>query len=92
MIQPVSDEALQQVRSPEKWAVGWRVPAKRDVISTACSGVPPIKHELLRSQADRAGLLIESNGVCYEFTPVGRRMDIHFNNAGIGSDLEDAQA
>ena len=92
MIQPVSDEALQQVRTPEKGAVGWCNPAEREVIAASCSSVPAIKHELLRSQPAQARLLIESHGICDQFAPTGSRMDIHFNDAGIGCHLDNAQA
>ena len=49
MVQPISDEALEQVGPPQKRAIGWRDSAERQMVAATGPGVPPIEHELLGS-------------------------------------------
>src|SRR5262249_1950138 len=91
MIQPISDQASQQVWTAKKGTVRWCRPSERQVIATACSGVLAIEHELFGSQPAQARLLIERHGVVHKVSPIGGGMDVHFDNTRIGCDLDHTQ-
>src|SRR5205823_5866900 len=63
MIQPITDKTLEQVRTPQKGAIGRYRSAKRDMIASACSGVPAINHEFLGSQPVQSRFLVECSGI-----------------------------
>src|SRR5262245_13013726 len=91
MIQPISDQAPQQVWTAKKRTIRWCRPSERQVIATACSGVPAIEHEFFGSQPAQARLLIERHCVVHKVPPIGGGMDVHFDNTGIGCDLDHTQ-
>src|SRR5438094_877957 len=92
MVQPVSNETLEQVRTPQKRTVGWRTAAKREVIAAARSRVPAIEHELLRPQAALARLFIKLHGVVHKLAPVRCRMDVDLDHSRIRSHFDHAEA
>src|ERR1041385_660262 len=47
MVQPISDETLEQVRAAEERTVRWQTTAQSEVIAASGSGMPAIEHELL---------------------------------------------
>src|SRR5207237_2368054 len=92
MVQPVSNETLEQVRTPQKRTVRWRTAAKREVIAAAGSRVPAIEHELLRPQAALARLFIKLHGVVHKLAPVRCRMVVDLDDSRIPRHFAHAQA
>ena len=88
MIQPVPDHALQQIRTPQERTIGGVRAAQHDVIAAAGAGMAAVEHELFRAQPRLARLFVERRGVLDQFPPIGRRMDVHFDDAGVGRDLD----
>ena len=92
VILPVREQAPQQIRPAQQRAVRGRRAADDDVVAAAGAGVAAIDHELLRAQPRLARFLVKHRGVVHEFVPVGGRMDVHLDDAGIGRDLEHVEA
>jgi hypothetical protein len=50
--------------------------------------VTTVDHEFLRAKACCASIFVDDLGLCHEFAPVGRRMDVDLDNTGVGRDAE----
>src|SRR4051812_26057943 len=92
MIQPVPDKTPEQVRAPKKWTVRWRNSAKSQMITAACSRMPPVEHEFFRREPAQPGLFVELDRILDKFAPTRCRMNVDFDHARIGSDLDYAQS
>ena len=88
MIQPVADEALEQIGAPQERAVGRRRAAEHDVVAAAGAGVPAVEHELLGAQPAEARLLVQRRRVVDQLAPAARGLHVHLDHAGIGRDLD----
>ncbi len=88
MIEPVAEQALEQIGPAQDRRFGRRRSAQHEVIAAAGAGVAPVDHELLRPEARRARLLVDDLGAFDEIGPVGRGMDVDLDHAGIGRDAE----
>src|SRR5262245_30261448 len=92
MIQPISDQASEQVRTAEERTIRWCCPSQRQVIATACSSVPAIEHELFSSQPAQARLFIERDCVVHKVAPIRGGMDVHFDDTRVGRYLDHTQS
>jgi hypothetical protein len=92
MVQPVGDEATKEIRPSQNRTVLRRRAADDHVVTAARSAVAAVEHELVGTQAEVAGLLVERFGVLHELAPVASRMDVDFENAWIGRDLQASHA
>ena len=92
MVLPVGDEAAQQVGAAQQRAVRRGGAAERHVVAAAGAGVAAVEHELLGAQAREARFLVERLDVVLQLVPVGGRMDVHLDHAGIGRHREAAEA
>jgi hypothetical protein len=54
--------------------------------------VTAVHHEFLGPQPGEPGFFVESLGVPHELVPIPSRMDIDFDDPGIGSDFEPVEA
>ena len=62
------------------------------MVAAAGAGVAAVEHEFLGAQARLARFLVERKRVGAKCVPVCRRMNIDFNHAGIGGDVEHGEA
>ena len=92
MVVPVRDQAAEQVRPPEERGVLRTRAAQHDVVAAAGARVASVEHELLGRQARQARRLVQRFGVVEQFVPVGRRVDVHFDDARVRRDLQHPQA
>ena len=92
MVQPVTDQAAQQIGPAQERAVGGRGPAQHQVVAAARPGVAPVDHELLGAEAALARLLVQRRGVGAQLVPAVGRMDVHLDDARVGRDLDLVQA
>jgi hypothetical protein len=88
VVEPVADEAPQQVGAAEDRAVRGRRAAEDDVVAAAGSRVPPVEHELLGAEARRARVLVERGHVRDELAPARGGLHVHLDHAGVGRDAE----
>src|SRR5215471_3852279 len=84
MILPVDDQALQKIRAAQQRAVRGRGPPERDMIAAARTGMASVKHELLGAESRLACFLVENLGRGDKLAPGSSRMDVHFDDAGVG--------
>ena len=92
MILPIGNQAAQQIGTPQQRAVRRRCPAERDVVAAAGAGVTAVEHELFRAQARQPRGFVEREGVGCQFIPGRARMNVDFNHAGVGRDVQRADA
>ena len=88
MILPIGKQRAQQIRPAQHRRIRRRFRANDDVIAAAGTGVAAVEHELLRAEPRLPRFLVEDLGVLHQFAPAGRRMDVDFDDARIGSDLQ----
>ena len=62
MIEPVGDQAAQQVGAPQDRAVGRRRAAQDDVVAAAGAGMSAVQHELLGAEPRLARVPVERRG------------------------------
>ena len=92
MVEPVAEQALQKVRSPQQRRIGGGRSAQHHVVAAAGPGVAAVDHELLRPEPRGARLVVDDGGLLDELLPVLRGMDVDLDHAGIGRDAEILQA
>ena len=92
MMLPEGNQAAQQVGPAQQRAVRRGRAAQGDVIAAAGASVAAIEHEFLGGQARQPGLLVQRGGGCHQAFPVGGRVDIDLDHAGIGRDQQLLQA
>ncbi|MCY1433262.1 hypothetical protein D9M71_492850 [compost metagenome] len=92
MVMPITDQAAQQVRPPQKRRIGRRRATEHQMVTATRARVAPVDHELLGTQARLPGLLIEELGAFDQFIPTGRGLHIDFDDTRVGGHLEVAQA
>ena len=90
MIVPVAEQASQQVGTPQERAVFRSRAAHHHVVAAAGSGVLSIQHEFLRAQAALAREIVERGSVCRKLIPRFRRMNVDFDDAGIGRHFQNS--
>src|SRR6266481_963994 len=86
MVEPVAENAAQQIRAPEKWAVTGGRGAEREVVAAAGASMTTIQLELLCAEPARARILVQFGGDPHEFWPIASRMNIHLDDARIRRD------
>ena len=92
MVEPVADQAAQQVGPAQEGRVERRRRAEDEVVAAAGTGVAPVEHELLAAQARLAGRVVEMHGALDELAPARAGLDVHLDDAGVGRDAEVRQA
>ena len=60
------------------------------MIATAGAGVATVQHEFFGAEPRKARLLVERDRIMLELVPVSGRVDVHFDHARIGGDLQKA--
>ncbi len=89
---PIEQQALQDVGPPQERRVRRARPADHHMRAAARAGVASVGHELVGAQAARAGVGIDPGGDVDRLAPGGGGLHIDLDDAGIGGDLQDAQA
>ena len=92
MIQPVTNQTLDQIRSSQKWAIRRSGSTQHQMIASTSAGVAAIQHELFRSQTALARLFIKSGCVVNQLPPIVRWMNVHFNHSRVWRDFDLLQA
>ena len=92
MALPVEDEALQQVRPAQERAVRRMGAANHDMVAAAGAGMAAVGHELLGAEPRLPRVLIEIARRGDALRPVGRRMDVDLDDAGVGRHLDHVEA
>ena len=92
MIVPIRHQAAEQVGTPEHRALGRRRPAQHKVVAAAGAGMPAVEHELLGPQPALSRFFVQRRGVEDQFLPVAGRLNVHFQHARVGRQLEVLQA
>ena len=92
MPQPVNDEALQQVGTPEEGTVERRRPADHDMIAAAGSRMLAVDHELVGPEPRLPRLLVDRLGRRHAFAPVRRGVNVHLDDARVGRDADHVEA
>ena len=90
--QPIDDEALEQVGTPEERTVERRLAADDDMIAPAGSRMLAVDHELVGAEARKPRLLVDRFGGGDAFAPARRGMDVDFDHARIRRDANDVHA
>ena len=62
------------------------------MIAAAGAAMAAVDHELVGPEPRRCAILVDAAGDRDRFAPCGGRMDIHFDHARVGRDLDDAHA
>src|SRR6516164_7737443 len=62
------------------------------MVAAAGAGVTAVDHEFLRAEPSAARLVVDDLGLVHELAPIGRRVDIDLDHAGIWRDAEALQA
>ena len=88
VILPVTDQAAQQIGTTQDRAVDRRRATQDDVVSATSADMTAIEQEFFGAEIAMARFLVKHFGIPDEFRPVGRRLKIDFDDAGVGSDLE----
>ena len=91
MVVPVADQAAQQIRPAQERAVGRRRAADDDVVAAAGAGVAAVEHELLGAEPRQPRLFVQRRRVIDQLGPALRRVQVDFDDAGIGRDFEVVQ-
>ncbi len=91
MVVPVGDQAGQQIGASQEGAVGRGGAAEHHMVAAASAGMATVEHELLRTQPGFKRGLVEEFGVIDDFRPVVRRVDVDFDDAGVGRDLQQVE-
>ena len=89
---PVGDQTAQQIGAPQEWAVFRAGAAQGDVVAAAGAGVAPVEHEFFRTQPRQPGLLVQYPGPLFQGIPTRGRMNVDFDDTGIGRDRQGMQA
>ena len=92
MVLPVGDDAAEQIGPPQERAVRRREAAEHDVVAAAGADMPAVELELLGAQPDGGGLLVDGAGDVDGVVPGRCRMHVDLDHAGVGRDLDDAEA
>ncbi len=88
VIVPVAKQAAQQIGPAQERTVGGRGAAEHHVIAAARPGMPAVEHELLSSQPGLVRFFVQRRRVLDDRRPVGRRLQVDFDDARIGRDLQ----
>ena len=92
VVVPVQKQAGQQFGATQERAVGRRGATHHHMVTAAGAGVAAIGHEFFCGQARLESGLVQKLGVRHQFAPVVRGVDVDFDDAGIGRDLQEFQA
>ena len=88
MVQPVADQAAQQIGAAQHRRVGGRRAADHDVIAAASAGVAAVEHELLGAEPRETRDLVERGHVVDQLAPARDRLHVDLEYAGVGRDRE----
>ncbi len=86
--QRIEHQALEQIGPPQERAVGRAQAAEHDVIAAAGAGMAAVDHEFVGAEPAGAGVLVHRLRDIDGFAPGFRRLDVDFDDAGIGRDFE----
>ncbi len=89
---PISDQATKHIGAAEERTFARRRTAQHQVITTARAGMPAIEHEFFRAQAGLSGFFVECRGIVNQLVPFAGRLQIYFDDAGVGRDFERLQS
>ena len=92
MPQPMDDEALEKVGTPEERAVERRRAADDHMIAPARSGMLAVDHELVGAEPRQPRFLVDRLGGRDAFAPARRGMDVDFDDARVRRDANDVEA
>ena len=92
MALPIEHEALEQIGPPQERAVGGVGAAEHDVIAAAGAGVAAVDHELVGAEARVMRVLVKAVGGLDRLAPGRGRVDVDFDDAGVGRHLDDVDA
>src|SRR5258708_2787697 len=87
MILPEAQQASQQIRTTQNWAVRRRETANDHMVSTASSHMSAIHHEFFCAESRQPGFLVNRCRIRYQLIPAFRRMEIDFDHPRIGRDF-----
>jgi hypothetical protein len=62
------------------------------MVAAAGASVPSVEHELFGTEAQLASVLIHRRGVVDKLPPIVSRVNVHFDHARVGCDLDVADA
>ena len=88
MVLPEADQAAQQIGTAEERAVRGSRAADDDVIASAGSGVAAVEHEFFGAEPRHARQIVQLGGVFHQFLARIRRVDVHFDDAGVGGHFD----
>ncbi len=88
MVVPVADQAAQQVGPAQEGRVERSGRAEHEMVAAAGAGMAAVEHELFGREARQARRFVEVRGAFDELVPVGARLDVDLDDAGIGGDAE----
>ena len=91
VVLPVRHQASQQVGPAQQRAVGGRRAAERDVVAASGSGMAAVEHEFFGAQSRLPRFLVERRHRGHQFAPRRCRLDVDFDHARIGRDVEHAE-
>ncbi len=91
MALPVEDDALQQIRATYEGRVVGGVAAEHDMVAAAGPDMPPIEHIFVGAEPHLPRILVKAPGYGDRLIPIGCRMDIDLDHAGIGRDFDDVE-
>ena len=89
---PIEQQALQHVGPAQERRVRRARSADHHVRAAAGAGVAPVDHELVGPQPAGARIGIDPGGDLDGLAPAPRRLHIDLDDAGVGGDLQHAQA
>ena len=86
MVLPIGNQTAQQVGPPQHRTVGRRFSAQGNVIATTGARVTTVLHELFRAETALSGFFVEPCGILNQLRPAFGRMDVDFDDTGVGCD------
>ena len=88
MIEPVTDEAAEQVGPAQNGAIRRGRAAQDDVVAAAGASVATVDHEFLGGKTCLPCFFVKGRRVVNEVGPASRGMNVDFDHARIRRDLE----
>ena len=89
---PIEQKALQHVGPAQERRVRRARSADHHVRAAAGAGVAPVDHEFVGPQPAGPRVRIDPGGDLHRLAPAPRRLHIDLDDAGVGGDLQHAQA
>ena len=87
MVLPITEQAGQQIRTPQYRAVCRRGAANHDMVAPARPDMASIHHELFRTETGSARFFVERCGIGNQLIPIARWVEIDLNDSGVRRDF-----